>query len=154
MSSPDYKTRAAQCLVEHQIIQHVKEALRLTLAWEVDAVGAARKLSSIQFTMQSLFRHLDRLMKIEEEDGYLSAVAERKPNLAIQVGELAGDHGLFRAEMERIEPVAMNTPSDDLVAMNDVCAQLHDLLGRLDVHDQAESDLLQAAFADEEGGEG
>jgi hypothetical protein len=150
----DHKIRAQQCLLEHQIIGHVKSALRLTLGWDVDAIGASRKLSSIQFTMQSLFRHLERLMKIEEEDGYLSPVAERKPGLAHKVANLSRDHDVFREEMKRIVPVATKMLASDLAAMTDVSQQLDALLRRLDVHDHAEVELLRAAFWDDEGGEG
>jgi hypothetical protein len=149
----DHKSRAQQCLLEHQIIGHVKAALRLTLGWDTTAVGAARKLSSVQFTMQSLFRHLERLMKIEEEDGYLSPVAERKPNLANKATALSRDHQVFRDEMRRIAPIAIHLAATDLAGMNEVCKQLHALLHRLDVHDQTEVELLRTAFWDDEGGE-
>jgi hypothetical protein len=150
----DHKSRAQQCLLEHQIIGHVKAALRLTLGWETSAVGAARKLSSIQFTMQSLFRHLERLMKIEEEDGYLAPVAERKPNLAGKVASLSRDHDLFRVEMRRITPAAMQLSATDSSGMNGICRELDGLLQRLDIHDQAEVELLRTAFWEDEGGEG
>jgi hypothetical protein len=150
----DRKSRAAQCLVEHQIIQHVKAALRITLGWEVDSVGLARKLSSVHFTMQSLFRHLQRLMQIEEEDGYLAFVREEKPHLTEKAAALGRDHEQFRDAMRRLDEAFARLGADDRPGFDAACAAINELLARLDAHDQGEMELVQAAFWEDEGGEG
>ena len=55
----------------------------MTLDWDAPVVSMPRKLSSLQFTMKSFRRHLERVMSIEEEGGYLEEVADAKPNLAV-----------------------------------------------------------------------
>jgi hypothetical protein len=93
----------AACM-EHQILDHVKQALRVTLDWKVPTVGVARKLSSVQFTLKSFQRHLERLMNLEEQDGYMALVAEIKPNMCYRVDRLAQDHDRFRESFFRLLP--------------------------------------------------
>ena len=47
---------ANQCWVEHQTLTHIKEALRVTLRWDVPSIGLPRKLSSVTFTLGSFHR--------------------------------------------------------------------------------------------------
>ncbi len=64
-----YHGAANQCWIEHQALTHIKEALRITLRWDIPSIGVPRKLSSVSFMLDSFQRHLDRLMKLEEEEG-------------------------------------------------------------------------------------
>jgi hypothetical protein len=150
----DITTRAAQCLVEHQILQHVKAALRLTLGWEVQAVGLERKLSSVRFTMHSFCRHLERIMQLEEDGGYLNDVVEQKPNLADKAASLAHEHAGFRGALCELAPAMDRVTADDACRFAELCRRWTELLDRIDAHDQKETELLQAACCDEEGGEG
>ena len=52
--------------VEHQILDHVKSALRVTLDWQVPNIGVTRKLSSMKFALESFQRHFGRLISMEE----------------------------------------------------------------------------------------
>jgi hemerythrin-like domain-containing protein len=151
MDSTNY---AALCLMEHQIMQHVKDALRITLAWDVRSVGLARKVSSVQFTMQSLRRHLDRVMNLEEEDGYMNAVRELKPNLYDRAANLRLEHQEFRRTLDYLMPALDKVSPRDNASFQEVCAELCAFLNRIDRHDKQETDLLQAAFYDDIGGEG
>ena len=80
---------AALCLMEHQILQHVKDALRITLGWDTRSVGVARKVSSVQFTRCSGRQHSTRVMGLEEEDGYMTSVRELRAESLRPGGELA-----------------------------------------------------------------
>ena len=68
-------TASIACL-EHQVLEHVKQALRVTINWEAPVVSMPRKLSSLQFTIKSFKRHLERVISIEEEGGYMNEVIE------------------------------------------------------------------------------
>ena len=91
------------CL-EHQVLQHIKEAMRVTLNWVAPEVSLPRKLASLQFTTQSFQRHLERVMSIEEEGGYMADVLDEKPYLEDRLNGLAGDHGRFRARLRELMP--------------------------------------------------
>ena len=84
----DSKAQANAAWMEHQILDHVKQALRVTLGWKVPSEGVPRKLSSVQFTLKSFQRHLERLMNLEEQDGYMVMVGEIKPNMQSRVDRL------------------------------------------------------------------
>ena len=150
----DPKNYASLCLMEHQILQHVKDALRITLSWDTDAVGLARKVSSVQFTMQSLRRHLDRVMSLEEEDGYMSSVRELKPNLYDRAANLRLEHQEFRRTLECLMPALEKVNPRDNERFAEVCCDLTTFLTRIDRHDKLETALLQASFYDDIGGEG
>src|SRR5690606_14937840 len=90
--------------MEHHILQHIKEALRVTVQWRAPAVSLPRKLSSVRFTLRSFQRHFERLMDLEEEGGYLAQVVQEKPNLQSQVLALAGDHDRLRERLHQILP--------------------------------------------------
>ena len=95
---------ANQCWVEHQTLTHIKEALRVTLRWNVPSIGLPRKLSSVTFVLGSFHRHLERLMNLEEEGEYLACVEEAKPNLFHKVKALQHEHDQFRAALRDLLP--------------------------------------------------
>lgn len=139
--------------LEHQILQHVKDALRVTIDWQAPAVSLPRKISSVRFTLKSFNRHIERLMALEEEGGYLSAVVEEKPHLQERVDKLAGDHDRLRARIRRIVPMLDELQEWQDADFERACEEIRKLLHEVDKHDQAEVDLLQELCFDE-GGEG
>jgi hypothetical protein len=145
---------AAQCQVEREIFQHIKAALRITLRWEVEEVGLDHKLSSVRFTAQSFRRHLQRIMALEEDGGYLVPVDECNPNLVERAKSLQGEHGDFRETVERVVPSMERMSADDLDLFEHECHELSHLLDRIDRHDRLETDLLQEVLCRDEGGEG
>ncbi len=140
--------------MEHQILDHIKKALRVTLDWKVPSVGAHQKLSSMHFTLQSFQRHLERLMSMEEENGYLLLVAESKPNLSTRVERLASDHQTFRESIDHLLPEMETLSSYDSEHFDRICNEVYSLLESVDQHDHDEIELLNDAFLCDEGGEG
>lgn len=140
--------------VEHQTLEHIKKALRVTLAWDAPAVSMERKRSSVQFTLQSFCRHLERLMNIEETDGYLDRVAEDKPNLHCRIERLSRDHEYFRQRVHELPPALDHLHEWENNEFEDACQQIRRLLDDVDRHDQDEVKLLQEALSYDEGGEG
>lgn len=140
--------------MEHKILEHVKQALRVTLDWQAPVVSMPRKLSSLQFTMKSFRRHLERVISIEEEGGYLDDVAEWKPNLQSRIDSLAGDHGRFRARIRQLVPELDELSDWEEERFRDLCDEIRALLDDVDRHDALEIDLLQESLLLDEGGEG
>jgi hypothetical protein len=150
----DARAIAQASQVEHQILDHVKQALRITIDWKAPSIGMPRKMSSVQFTMKSFARHLQRMMDLEERDGYMSVVRDLKPNLDARIKRLQREHREFRARLDELQPtVAALTalPEDEFEF---VCSQISELLDRVDQHDVAEIELLQDTLLHDEGGEG
>lgn len=140
--------------VEHKVLDHIKQALRVTLDWDAPVVSMPRKLSSLQFTMKSFRRHLDRVMKIEEEGGYLADVVDAKPNMQSRIDLLARDHNRFRNRMRDISPRLEGLSEWQESEFGDICGEIRALLDDVDHHDLAEIELLQEAMLMDEGGEG
>jgi hypothetical protein len=147
------ESAAGASWMEHQILQHVKDALRVTIDWQAPAVSLPRKISSVRFTLKSFNRHIERLMALEEEGGYLSAVTEEKPHLQERVDKLAGDHGRLRSGIRRIVPMLDELQEWQEADFERACDEIRKLLHDVDMHDLAEIDLLQELCFDE-GGEG
>jgi len=140
--------------MEHQILDHVKQALRVTLDWKVPSVGLPRKLSSVQFTLKSFLRHLERMMDLEERDGYMVLVSERKPNMSFRVDRLEQEHQQFREFIHQLIPEVESLNEFQDERFEDICCQIYELLDSVDRHDSEEVQLLQETFLCDEGGEG
>lgn len=150
----DVRAVAQASQMEHQILDHVKQALRITLDWKAPAVSLPRKISSVQFTMKSFSRHLLRMMDLEERDGYMSVVVEEKPNLDCRIKRLQREHQAFRSRLEEMAPDISALPAMTESDFEFVCTQIEELLDRVDQHDVEEIELLQDTLMCDEGGEG
>ena len=150
----DSHARANAAWMEHQILDHVKQALRVTLAWQVPSVGLPRKLSSVQFTLKSLQRHLERMMQLEEEDGYMVTVAEMKPNLCFRIERLEKDHAAIRRNLHELVPEVESLSEFQSEQFGNACNKIVQLLELVDRHDTEEVELLQETLLFDEGGEG
>jgi hypothetical protein len=150
----DQRDIAQQTLLEQRLLTNITHAIRTTIAWEPRGDGQAGKLRSIRFITASLERHMDHLMDLEEYDGYMSAALECSPNLDGKITALKHDHAQFRDHVHRLVAKLERTSEDDRTAIERVCVEIGDLLGRIDEHSRREADLLQEAFLRDEGGEG
>ena len=153
-SSTDVRAIAQASQLEHQILDHVKQALRITLDWKAPSFGLPRKMSSVQFTMKSFSRHLLRMLELEERDGYLAVVLEEKPNLDTRIKRLQREHREFRQQLTEMSPTIASLTALPEDEFEFVCTQIAELLDRVDQHDVAEIELLQDTLMHDEGGEG
>jgi len=154
MHGIDTHSQANVARMEHQILDHVKQALRVTLSWKVPSAGLSRKVSSVRFTFQSFQRHIERLMDLEEQDGYMRAVAETKPNMFSRVERLERDHENFRNALHVLQPEVESVSEYQIVEFEEVCGDILALLEKIDQHDLEEIELLQETMLMDEGGEG
>lgn len=143
-----------QVLMEHQTLSHVTSALRATVGWKYEAADLTRKLASLRFVGQSFQRHLKHLLALEEESGYLAVVIETRPEMGDQVEALRTEHDSFRKGVNRILTRLRRIEPTDKEALAKTSDELLTLLDRLDEHSKKETDLVQHALFDDEGGEG
>ena len=148
------ESSASACWMEHQILEHVKQALRVTLEWKAPSVSMPQKMSSVTFTLKSFQRHLERLMAIEEEGGYMAMVSEASPHLHPRIDHLAHDHDRFRQHIRNIVPCVEDLCEWQPVEFAEVCDEIVSLLEEVDLHDQQEISLLQDSRLWDDGGEG
>jgi hemerythrin-like domain-containing protein len=146
-------TASIACL-EHQVLEHVKQALRVTINWEAPVVSMPRKLSSLQFTIKSFKRHLERVISIEEENGYMHEVVDVKPYLQNRIERLERDHNAFRSHLRKLTSELNDIKEWEEPRFDQVCEELRDLLDDVDRHDLGEVELLQESLLMDDGGEG
>ncbi len=149
-----YKAIAQQVLKEHQMLKLISQAMQVAIGWTVPAHEMSRKLSSLRFVAESLRRHQERLMSLEEDGGYLHAVVESNPNLASKVDALRLDHEKFRQAWSRILPRLDKVSPTEHAALADLCKELTGLLHEIQEHSTTETTLVQEAILRDEGGEG
>jgi hypothetical protein len=154
MTTLNDSSTMATSWMEHTILDHIKQAMRVTLDWQAPVVSMPRKLSSIQFTMKSFRRHLERVMSIEEEGGYLDEVLEARPSMQSRIECLARDHNRFRARIREIVPELDELNDWEEARFVEICDEIRTLLHEVDWHDALEVDLLQESLLHDDGGEG
>jgi hypothetical protein len=145
---------AQQALVENGLLKSLTEGLRAALAWEASEEEFRRKLSTVRFIFQSFQRHLERLMSLEEVDGYMDSVLADNPHLSKAVAALKEDHVHFRQAAGSIAQRLERVSATEYDRFADICLDAADLLEELDDHTEQEAKLFLEGFEQEEGGEG
>jgi hypothetical protein len=150
----DHLAIPQQVLVEHQTLAYVVSALRSTIGWKFPGTDLSRKLSSLLFVGESFQRHLERLMSLEEAEGYMAVVLASRPELNDEVETLRQEHGQFRASLGQVLTRLRAVAPQDHQAFSAASEDFLALLDKLDDHSKHETDLLQEALLQDEGGEG
>ncbi|MEX2111575.1 MAG: hypothetical protein WD845_00225 [Pirellulales bacterium] len=150
----DHQDIQQQVLIEQAILAHVVSALRTTLSWKVREYDFSRKLSSLLFVCESFQRHLKRLLRLEQSEGYMAVVLDSRPELSDEVRGLRRYHTEFRKKLREILARLRSVAHTDLAGFTQTSTELEMLLDRLDEHHRHEAALLQEALLRDEGGEG
>ncbi|HEX3727239.1 MAG TPA: hemerythrin domain-containing protein [Pirellulales bacterium] len=150
----DHLAIPQQVLVEHQTLAYVISALRSTIGWKFPGTDLTRKLSSLVFVGESFQRHLERLMSLEEAEGYMTVVLASRPELNDDVEGLRQEHDQFRTELGQILVRLRGLAPQDHQGFKQASEEFWILLDKLDDHSKHETDLLQEALLRDEGGEG
>lgn len=143
-----------QAAVEHEALRHIIGALRTVLDWKPTAEDLPRKLSSLRFIAQSFQRHLERLMALKEQDGYMTDAVDQMPSLAEKVQALLRDHDEFEETLHRLVLQLEHLSASDKSKVDATCTQMEELLLKLEDHHRREAKLMQEAFSRDVGGQG
>jgi hypothetical protein len=146
--------RFYQFTVENQVLDHVKTALRKTLASDEDRMGLDRKVSTVKFVTESLVRHLIRLLDLEDEAEANEPIGELKPHLADKTSALHFEHSQFRGVLREMGDAVAEIRADNEEQFDAFCKDVLIFLDRLDQHEARELAILQELHNSDEGGEG
>jgi hypothetical protein len=150
----DRQDIADQTRIEQELLRFVMEGLRLSTTWQVQGPDASRKLSTLRFMTGAFQRHLERLLALEEYDGFLDKVVACSPHLGRVTVALRAEHDGFRTEARRIAQHLERLPGTDQAELEKAGGELRALLDRIEGHNRKEIALIQEAFERDEGGEG
>ncbi len=143
-----------QTTVEQGMLENLMQALRNTMAWQVEGADNSRKVSTLRFIAQSFQRHLEHLMTLEEYDGYMDLVMTTSPHLSRSVQSLRQEHDQFRGAVRRLVHRLERLSASDAAGLAALCTDLQALLDQVVTHDRRERGLWQEAFGRDGGGEG
>ncbi|MCC7475448.1 MAG: hemerythrin domain-containing protein [Pirellulales bacterium] len=145
---------SSSACMEHQVFEHIKQALLVTIHWQAPAVSMPQKLSSLQFTMKSFQRHFERVVAIEETGGYMADATLCKPYVQDRVEHLAKEHHSLRHRIGNLDAMLSDIKEWEDSKFDLACDELLQLIEDLDRHNQTEIELLQESMLFDEGGEG
>src|SRR5687767_6846295 len=91
-----YRLVSEQMLQEHEVLARLSDALRTAIRWGQHG-DLRRKLTAVQFLTESFQRHLDRMLELEEQGGYLGLLRRSHPELQSRADAFAQEHEQFRA---------------------------------------------------------
>jgi Hemerythrin HHE cation binding domain len=145
---------AQQSLAEHKRLLVLVEGLRDTLAWQVQGADFTRKLAALRFIAKSFERHLERVLALEEDGGYLDLVLQANPQQGNSVNALRKEHLRLRKDAGHIVHQIEYVPPTDAGSFARICGEMVELLKSLDAHNKKEAKLVHKAIHQDEGGEG
>jgi hemerythrin-like domain-containing protein len=143
-----------QAAVEHEALRHIIGALRTVMDWRPGAGDVSRKLASLRFICQSFQRHLERLMALKEENGYMADAVERMPSVAEKVQGLLREHDQLDETLHRLLLKLDQTSSTDQARIDTLSSDVEALLVKLEDHHRREAELMQEAYQRDVGGQG
>src|SRR5688572_18600921 len=114
--------RYYQFTLENQVLDHVKTALRKTVAADEDRLGLERKVSTVKFVTESLVRHLHRLLDLEDEDQIDPEVI--KPHLTEKANSLEREHTDFRQQLNHLSETVAEISADNEPYFDAFCRDL------------------------------
>ena len=139
--------------MEHQVFEHIKQALLVTLNWQAPVVGMPRKFRVCNSRSSRFSGTSNACSPIEEEGGYMTDAMDAKPHLQDRVEQLAKDHARFRDRLQTLLPELDETKEWEEPRFERICEELRTLIADVDRHNAREIELLQDTLV-EEGGEG
>lgn len=135
---------------EHDAVDKLARELQAQVAM----VPRTQIKTWIQETQASLRRFDEHLVKhfaLEEQDGYLEAVVERRPTLALEVDRLRRQHselsrvlGSIRRDLEPITDV-------DTLLIEDSCIRIQTMLRFIADHESRENLIIISVFTSDLG---
>ncbi len=131
---------------EYHQLQRIESRLREVSGLDAKAAGW---LGSTRDAFEHLRAHLMKLYALEESQGCLPAVTQRRPELSREVQQFCGEH---RSNMAKADEIMLNlraANSADSRSADTYRRQISGFLTQLQRHEAAESELVQSVFGDD-----
>ena len=138
---------------EHEKVEEIIRRMHDTVA-VVPRTNKDHWIEHLRGSFDHLRAHQVRHMALEERDGYMLPVVNRRPAFAREVDRLAHEHIELRRIMDGIHEELRRLESADALLIRDCCRRIQDLASYVEHHDADENRLLLTAFTEDIGTEG
>ena len=131
---------------EHDKVEDLSNRLKERVA-VVPRANLGNWINEVRDRFEHFRAHLIKHMALEESEGYLIAVTERRPTLSREVERLEHEHRELEKIMEGIHHAFSELAADDRLLVRDCCARIDKLLAYIERHEDDENLLVTQAFA-------
>jgi hemerythrin-like domain-containing protein len=149
-----YLNIAQQTLVEKSLLECLVVGLHNAVTWRIKRDDLFHKLGKLKFIIRSFQSHMERMLALEERDGYMDSALERRPHLSRSAEALRHEHDEFREEIRLLVKLLEGVSPTDQNGVDSICDRTSRLLKKVDRHNKKETDILHEAIARDIGGEG
>ncbi len=143
-----------QNLVEAGALALIGDAICSAILWPFPRRQPGRKVATVRYLCQLYRQTLERIVAIEENDGFMDIVGDSSGRFDGKLEKLRREHEAFRGEWQEIMPRLDRASATNEPEFEQICDQVSSLLDQVDRHLQRESDLLSEAALLDLGGEG
>ncbi len=136
---------------EHDRVDVVAHAVRERISSIPRGRDRAPWIASLSKEFDHLRAHLLKHFALEEREGYLIPVLERRPTLSAEVHRLKQEHDEMQHIFDGIHnQFKMVTPESNLL-IRDLCARIRDVLQFVHEHEERENLLVTFVFTQDIG---
>ncbi len=135
---------------EHAKVERLADRLKEWVAI-IPRAGTQSWLEETRTRFEPLRAHLIKHMAMEEKEGYLVSVGERRPTLTPNADRLQHEHHELSRIMNGIHHDLRDLKPDDLLLIRDCCLRITNLLGYVEHHEEAENMLITFVFTQDIG---
>lgn len=135
---------------EHQRINELLDRLHQTVV-VIPRGDIESWIAHVRDQFETLRMRLVEHMSMEESDGYLKALVDRRPGFASRVERLRHEHLEFEVLLNDLAGRLAQLKSDDRLLARDWCRRMSDLVHYIEHHESEENDLMEFAYTQDFG---
>ncbi len=137
---------------EHERIEVLLEDAREKIAI-VPRTNQKNWLFELRDCVEHIRAHIQKHMALEEHNGYLAEVLDRRPTLAASVEKLRCEHSALTRIVDRIFADLKETTPEDQLLIRDCCRRIGHFLDDVKHHEGDENLLVLSVFSRDLGAE-
>ena len=135
---------------EHKKVEVLVNSLREEIA-VIPKVNVESWLDRLRDRYDHFRAHVVKHMALEEKDGYLAEVLERRPTLHDGVERLKREHGELTRMLASIHQALQDVGGDDRILIRDCCRRIEHMLADAERHENEENLMVLSVFSQDIG---
>lgn len=135
---------------EHEAVGALTDDLRRRIA-ALPLANRDKWWADLGDSFEHFRAHLLKHMSLEEKDGYLTVVSEKRPSLHKEIDRLKREHHQLTGILKRIHEDMQTASLEDELLLRDCCSRISTLLDYVNHHEQCENLLVLSVFTDDIG---